>query len=1230
MSVEIEEVGEGKKAGGGGGGKKAAKPAQVFVQATSTVHIMPATKTGKSLQFWHGQRSARKKTPAVNGVFPGVYTEGEEVIQLWDGVDLFKYYSVKPDNLDEGLQKCGVEDEGDYSLSGVSMQLSAWPRGDGCYKPDTTVREMEKVWYSDELHVAYEHSHEFQVYSFDCVKGVSVTSTAYNFFMTAQHECFCPGIMAVAARLSGAAEHGIYVGARDLEVVADSVDVPFDYVIDDEFTDALDNDVFKLGQPVINVELPLDDDETPRTSSQQTMADIICAVYLLKSLLPPCDTPDCAAYAYDVGDGKTFRYPPTLKCCWSSSVSEAVCTLLSAMLATPVPAELPTKSVSQQDLASFLWQTVSPAAALMDCNNPAAAHKWYVVEAMTVILGPTHWLLTKLLANGVSTATGLKSSKLIEVENSAEDQRSVFSTDATKPGAALHDQAPAMYMSCFNTGDGVIEESVQELVDKVGDEGGDPADIPKSDIAACVEGFAYKETNQFADLKIDGFDERQLIDGIVRPNGTWPMTGEMPIVMPGDGPIGELEAGKTYVLHEVVQMRKLIEVETDYVDATAFENAKKHLSTTLRQGCVIHVAAVTDDADGRCCHLTLIDPPMHKLIHGKEGVLITMRVLHSDLAGKVDDRAQTFSAIAVRADKDRVLVNGMFNFPLANQDQAAFDVKMNARSVKQQDGPDLTPEQDATGLIVGSFRTYKISFGDFVILAPTMRGGARGLCQQAIFTGGYVSGVGTNKQVKVVPLVTRRVADQKKYLKKPPAKTRVEDLASMVTLPVPCTVMLLPSNPATSLNSCQQLQLLDNSCAKSLTSMAQVLADTASLVQTKSLNDPRRGKTKAKTRRNDVGDEQEAKKPKKASKSSPLGSKMTVVACGGTFEATVIGDFTAVKIDDCDLMKAKDKRSYVFEGVINAQVHSIKDGALVGTWKQSGEIDPCHLAANICRALPGCPAEFDDDIFKKKIEKEDGKNVVTIGQIPETMSESVYYLGRAIYDQCYAQRRAARSALTALLPEEWDVALVDNKKRCEWFKGAIKKAADAEGNLLLNGVRIEVSEFVPTQKPSTSTSPPLRSTAGPSRKKQKKSKNKPVTAKAVNQTPSAGGGGLPASNTAEMDFKQLLRLASSKCLEKLQNGKERACKDMVGHFFATASQTAIMTTTDMAIREHGNRVNVYDAAAFAFEQELFTVETVAEVEAIGARFQAAVKRKWEELKLNDDSEPNDDSDFQRI
>ena len=184
-------------------------------------------------------------------------------------MNLFQYYADKPEGLDDGLQKCETECEGDYSLSGVSMQLSAWPRGDGCHKPDTTVRvvekDKEKVWYSDELHKAYENSHEFATYSFDCVNGISVTSTAYNFFMTAQHECFCPGIMAVAARLSAAAENGIYVGARDLEAVTNIDGVPVDSVVDEEFFNALNKDFFKLGQPVINVELPLGDDDQPRT-----------------------------------------------------------------------------------------------------------------------------------------------------------------------------------------------------------------------------------------------------------------------------------------------------------------------------------------------------------------------------------------------------------------------------------------------------------------------------------------------------------------------------------------------------------------------------------------------------------------------------------------------------------------------------------------------------------------------------------------------------------------------------------------------------------------------------------------------------------------------------------------------------------------------------------------------------------------------------------------------------
>ena len=35
---------------------------------------------------------------------------------LWDGVNLFKHYADKPEGLDDGLQKCGTECEGDYSL----------------------------------------------------------------------------------------------------------------------------------------------------------------------------------------------------------------------------------------------------------------------------------------------------------------------------------------------------------------------------------------------------------------------------------------------------------------------------------------------------------------------------------------------------------------------------------------------------------------------------------------------------------------------------------------------------------------------------------------------------------------------------------------------------------------------------------------------------------------------------------------------------------------------------------------------------------------------------------------------------------------------------------------------------------------------------------------------------------------------------------------------------------
>ena len=111
-----DEISEGAAKGKAAGGAKAGKAAKVhreFWQATSLVANMPAVTTGDTLQFSHGQRSGMKGTPSVNGVLPGTYTEGAAVIQHWDGVNLFKYYSTQPDNLDEGLQKCGKECEGD-------------------------------------------------------------------------------------------------------------------------------------------------------------------------------------------------------------------------------------------------------------------------------------------------------------------------------------------------------------------------------------------------------------------------------------------------------------------------------------------------------------------------------------------------------------------------------------------------------------------------------------------------------------------------------------------------------------------------------------------------------------------------------------------------------------------------------------------------------------------------------------------------------------------------------------------------------------------------------------------------------------------------------------------------------------------------------------------------------------------------------------------------------------
>ena len=135
MIVEAAAAAGGKKAGGGGGGKKASKPVRVFVQATSLAQTMPAVTTGEALKFTHGQRSARKATPAVNGVFPGSWTDGAEETQHWDGVNLFKHYPKKPAYMDDVLKKCAGEAEGKYSLSSVSMQVSHWPRGDGCHKP---------------------------------------------------------------------------------------------------------------------------------------------------------------------------------------------------------------------------------------------------------------------------------------------------------------------------------------------------------------------------------------------------------------------------------------------------------------------------------------------------------------------------------------------------------------------------------------------------------------------------------------------------------------------------------------------------------------------------------------------------------------------------------------------------------------------------------------------------------------------------------------------------------------------------------------------------------------------------------------------------------------------------------------------------------------------------------------------------------------------------------------
>ena len=81
MPDEIEELSGDEMGGGGGGGREAKDEVQVFWQATSLAEHLPKCNTGGTLQFFHGQRSVRKGTPDVNGVFPGTYTDGEEVKQ---------------------------------------------------------------------------------------------------------------------------------------------------------------------------------------------------------------------------------------------------------------------------------------------------------------------------------------------------------------------------------------------------------------------------------------------------------------------------------------------------------------------------------------------------------------------------------------------------------------------------------------------------------------------------------------------------------------------------------------------------------------------------------------------------------------------------------------------------------------------------------------------------------------------------------------------------------------------------------------------------------------------------------------------------------------------------------------------------------------------------------------------------------------------------------------------
>ena len=77
MSDEPRKAGGGAVAGGGGKPKEAAESMQMFVQATSWGEALAPVKTGDTLQFSHGQRTARKSIPAVNGVVPGHWTAGD-------------------------------------------------------------------------------------------------------------------------------------------------------------------------------------------------------------------------------------------------------------------------------------------------------------------------------------------------------------------------------------------------------------------------------------------------------------------------------------------------------------------------------------------------------------------------------------------------------------------------------------------------------------------------------------------------------------------------------------------------------------------------------------------------------------------------------------------------------------------------------------------------------------------------------------------------------------------------------------------------------------------------------------------------------------------------------------------------------------------------------------------------------------------------------------------------